>query len=75
VFFFSFVPIAIALLFVFFRVQGLMQLKVVIEKLLYPIELLLIKVDCCGFPSISIVVTSTITMTNFTTINVKQQWV
>jgi hypothetical protein len=52
-----------------------MQLKVVPEKLLYLIEPLLIKVDCCGFPSISIVVTSTIMMTNFTTTNVIQQWV
>jgi hypothetical protein len=52
-----------------------MQLKVVLEKLLYPIEPLLIKVDCCDFPSISIVITSTITMTNFITTNVIEQWV
>jgi hypothetical protein len=42
-----------------------MQLKVVLEKLFYPIEPLLIKVDCCGFPSICIVVTNIITMTIF----------
>ncbi len=44
-------------------------MKVILEKIFYFIELPL-KVDCCSFTLIFVVITSIITMVNFTITNV-----
>jgi hypothetical protein len=48
-------------------------MKVILEKIFYLIELPL-KVDCCGFTLVFVVITSIVTMVNFAITNVAQQW-